>query len=71
MAQINLHTKQKQAHRHREQICSWQGMGRREKDRLGLAVGRCKLLHLELINKKVLMYNTENCLIYSISCDKP
>ena len=25
-------------------------------------VGRCKLLHLEWINNKVLLYSTENCI---------
>ena len=32
-------------------------------------VGKCKLLHLEWINNKVLMYGTGK--LYSISHDKP
>ena len=57
MAQMNLSTKQKQTHRHKEQICSCQGGGGggRGMD-WEFGVGRCKLLHLEWINNKVLLY---------------
>ena len=68
MAQMNLCTKQKQTHRHREQTCGCQGVGG------GLGAGvcrgsgmdweseisRCKLLHLEWISNKVLLYSTGN-----------
>ena len=58
MAQMNLSTKQKQTHRHRDQTCGWQGGGR------GMdwefAVGRCKLLHVGWMEKKVLLYNIGN-----------
>ena len=36
------------------------GEGQRETDKLGVGVGRCKVLHLEWINKKVLLYSIEN-----------
>ena len=36
MVQMNLPTKQKQTHRHREQTCGCQGRGGREWDRLGV-----------------------------------
>ena len=58
---MNLLTKQKQTHRHREQTCGCQGGGG-----LGggmdweFGVGRCKLLHLEWINNKVPLYSTGN-----------
>ena len=42
--------------------------GGREREGLGVGVGRCKLLHLECINSKVLLYSTE---LYPISWDKP
>ena len=58
MAQMNLPIRQKQTHRHREQTCGCQeeregGMDREFRD------SRCKLLHLEWINK-ILPYSTGN-----------
>ena len=64
MPQMNLSTKQKQTHR--EQICGCQGgmWGGRGMD-WESSVGRCKLLlHLEWINKKVIMYSTGNYIQY-------
>ena len=72
MAQINLSTKQKQTHRHREQTCGCQGGWGKEGDggRRGMdwefRVGRCKLLHLEWINNNLLMYSTGNCNEYPV-----
>ena len=40
MAQMNLSTKQKQTHRHRDQTCGCQG---EEAVDWGFRVGRCKL----------------------------
>ena len=57
MAQMNLSTKQKQTHRHRDQTCGFRGQGGRGMD-WEFGVGRCKLLHLEWINDKVLLYST-------------
>ena len=55
MAQMNLSTKQKQTHRHREQTCGCQGGGGWGGMAWEFGVSRCKLLHLEWINK-VLLY---------------
>ena len=62
---MNLSTKQKQTHRYREQTCGCQG-GRRERDGLEFGVGRCKRLHLEGINNKVLPYSTGNYTQYPV-----
>ena len=55
---MNLCTKQKETHRYREQVCGCQG------GRSGMnwefGISRCKLLHLELINNKGLLYVTGN-----------
>ena len=54
---MNLSTKKKQTHRHREHICGCQrGWGESGMD-WEFQVSRCKLLHLEWINK-VLLYST-------------
>ena len=67
MSQMNLSTKQKQTHGHREQIgCQGQGM---KKDGQGVwGLVDAKLLHLLRINNKIIMYSTGNYI--SISCDK-
>ena len=59
---MNLSTKQKQTHRHREQTygCQWGG-GRVDWE---FGVSRCKLLHIEWINNKVLLYSTRNYIQY-------
>ena len=51
-----IFTKQKQTHRHREQTCDCQGGGERQLDGLGIWGSLGKLLHLELINNKVLEF---------------
>ena len=58
---MNPFTKQKQTHRYSEQTCGcmdggkwWGGMDWK------FETGRCKLFHVEWINKKVLLYSTEN-----------
>ena len=57
---MNLSTKQKQAHRHREQLC---GGCKDEASESGMdwesGVGRCRLFYLEWINE-VLPYRTGN-----------
>ena len=58
MAQINLSTKQKQIHRHGEQICGCQGLGWGMDWEFGGS--RYKLLHLEWKDNKVLLYRTWN-----------
>ena len=51
----------KQTHRHKEQTCGCQGGGRGEGGidcEFGVSI--CKLLHIEWINNKVLLYRTGN-----------
>ena len=63
---MNLSTKQKQTHRHREQTCDCQGGGGKGGMDWEFGAGRCKLLHLEWINNKVLMYSTGNYIQYPV-----
>ena len=57
-------TYQKQNHRHREQTpgCQEGGSWGRE---VGV-ISRCKLLYIDWINNKVLLYSTENYIQYPI-----
>ena len=56
---MNLSTKQNWTHRHRDQTYSrGEGQGRGMHQESG--VGRYKLLHIEWINNKVLLYCTGN-----------
>ena len=64
MTQTNLSTKQKLTHGHREQICGCQGGGSCGRDGGGGWVSRCKLLYIEWINNKVLLYSSENYIQY-------
>ena len=57
MTQMNLSTKQ--THRHREQTCGCQGRGGGGTD-WGFGISRCKLLYIEWVNNKVLLYITGN-----------
>ena len=65
---MNLSMKQKQTHRHREQACGCQGGEKRRKDGGGMdwefGVSRCKLLYIEWISNKVLLYSTGNYIQY-------
>lgn len=56
----DLTTKQKQTHRHRRQTCGSKGEGERKGMDWESGVSRCKLLHIEQIGNKVLLYSTEN-----------
>ena len=62
MIQMNLSTKQ--THRYREETCDCQGGGG------GMAwefvISRCKILYIEWINNKVLLYSTGNYIQYSV-----
>ena len=58
MAEMNLSTEQKQAHRHRKQTGGCQG-GRGQKDGLGAGGSRHILLYLEWISHEILLYSTE------------
>ena len=57
---MDLSTKEKQTHGHREQTCGCQGGGGRSGMDRELGVSRCKLLHLEWISNEVLLHSTEN-----------
>ena len=60
MAEMNLATKHKQTHRHRDRlvVAKWGGRGSGMDGEVG--VRRCKRLHLEQISKEVLLYSTGN-----------
>ena len=59
MAQMNIFMKQKQTHRHSDQTCGCQG-GWGEGRNWESGISRCKLLYIEWINNKVLLYSTGN-----------
>ena len=64
---MNLSTKQKQTHRHREQTCGCQrGAGRGGKD-WEFGMNRGKLLYIGWINNKVLLYSTGNWIQYPVT----
>ena len=58
MTQMNLSTKQKQTHKHREHTCDCKGEAGRGGMDWEFGISRCKLLHVEWINNKVLLYST-------------
>ena len=61
---MNTSLKQKQTHRYREQTYgAKQGQGREGKNG-EFGIRRCKLLFIEWINNKVLLYSTRNCIQY-------
>ena len=64
---MNLSMKQKQNQGRREQTCGCQGGG---EGRGGMewefGVSRCKLLYIEWINNKVLLYSTGNYIQYPV-----
>ena len=60
MAQNNLTTKQKLTHRHGEQTHGCQGGGAGKGMDGEFGVSRCKLLHLERVNNKSLLYSIGN-----------
>ena len=62
MTKMNLSKKkkQKQIHRPTEQTCGCQRIGEGEGQTGEFGVSRCKLLHSEWINNRVLLYSTEN-----------
>ena len=60
MAQMNLPTKQKQTHRHREQTCGCQEKGGGSAMGWEFGVNRCELLPLEWISNEILLCSTGN-----------
>jgi len=67
MTQMNISMKQT----HREQTCGCQG---EEADDVGMdwefGISRCKLLYIEWINNKVLLYRTGNYIQYPVISHK-
>ena len=61
---ISMKQKQKQTHRHREQTGGCQGEGGLGRMEWEIGVSRCKLLYMEWINNKVLLYSTDNYIQY-------
>ena len=60
---MNIFTKQKQTHRHREQTCCQVVVGG---DGLGVWDSRCKLLYVEWMNNKFLLYSPGNSIHYLV-----
>ena len=61
---MNLSMKQKQTHRHGEQTCGCHGGGGMGVMDWEYGVSRHKLLYIEWINNKVLLYSTGNYIQY-------
>ena len=65
---MNISMKQKQTHTHREQMCGCRGG---EGGGVGMdwefGISRCKLVYIEWINNKVLLYSTRNYIQYSVT----
>ena len=61
---MNLSTKKKKTHRHREQTCGCQGGGRREWDRLGVWGDQMQPITFSIMNNKVLLYSTGKYIQY-------
>ena len=59
---MNISTKQKQTHRHREQTGDFQGQGGWKDWEFGIS--KYKLLYIGWINSKVLLYITGNYIQY-------
>ena len=66
MTQMNVSMKQKQTYRHREQ--TWLPRGSEGGGGLNweFVVSRCKLLYIECIHNKVLLYSTGNYIQYPV-----
>ena len=63
---MNLSMKQKQTHRYREQNCAFQGGGGGGGMDWEFGIDRCKLLCVEWMNNKVLLYSTGNYFQYPV-----
>ena len=63
---MNISTREEQAHRHEAQTCGRQGgSGFWGKD-WEFGISRCKLLYIEWINNKVLLYSAWNYVQYPV-----
>ena len=63
---MNISMKQKETHRHREQMCGCQGEGGWQREGLGVGISRRKLVYIGWINYKVLLYITGNYIQYAV-----
>ena len=70
MIQINVSTKQKQTHIHREQTCGCQGGKGWERKDWEFGISRCKLEYIGWINNKILLYSTGNYTQYFVITNK-
>ena len=61
---MDISNKQKQTQRYIEQICGFQEGGWWRRDGLEFEISRCKLLYIEWINNKVLLYSTGSYIQY-------
>ena len=67
MTQMNLFTKQKQTHRHREQTCGCQEKWWWERDGLGVWYQQIQTIIYRMgVNNKVLLYSTGNYIQYPV-----
>ena len=69
MIQINVSTKQKQTHIHREQTCGCRGGKGWEGKDWEFGISRCKLEYIGWINNKILLYSTGNYTQYPVIND--
>ena len=63
---MNISRKQKQIHRQSKQICGCQRAGGDEGKDWECGISRCKLLYIEWINNKVLLYSPGNYIQYPL-----
>ena len=56
--------KQKETYRYRKQTCGCPGEAGWGKDEWKVGVSKCKLLYIERLNNKVLLYSTGNYIQY-------
>ena len=61
MTQMNLFMKEKQNHGRREYVVA-KGEGVRRGMDWEFGISRCKLVYIDWINNKVLLYGTGNCI---------
>ena len=61
---MDISNKQKQTQRYIEQICGFQEGGWWRREGLEFEISRCKLLYIEWINNKVLLYSTGSYIQY-------
>ena len=63
---MNLFTEQKQTHRHKRQTYGYQRENAGGETDWEFGISGCKLLYIEWINNKVLLYSTGNHIQYPV-----